>query len=201
MRKSWACGFLFPGRGQRRLWAGAVTQGHSWESDPKRNLGRPGSRMAPGPSGRNGSPKKHLERTHPIPAQALQGCGCPDPWLVAGRGQGGRLGCAPGFRLSGVCTAATQAEAHVHLGTGATSHPRVCDTGASETRAPVLVPAVHKSPAVTTGTRALRDLHAAPRKKQNKTKNSPLHPTPPGPGPFRGWCPLHPRTNAHLLRA
>lgn len=95
----------------------------------------------------------------------------------------------------------TQAEAHVHLGTGATSHPRVCDTGASETRAPVLVPEVHKSPAVTTGTRALRDLHAAPRKKQNKTKNSSLHPTPPSPGPFRGWCPLHPRTHAHLFRA
>jgi hypothetical protein len=53
----------------------------------------------------------------------------------------------------------------VHLGTGATSHPRVCDKGASETRTPVLVPVVHKGPAVTTGTRALRDLHAAPRKK------------------------------------
>jgi hypothetical protein len=90
VRKNWACGFLFPGRGQRRLWAGAVTQGHSWESDPKRNLRRPGSRIAPGSSGRNGSPKKHLEGTHPIPAQALQGC--PDPRLVAGRGAGREVG-------------------------------------------------------------------------------------------------------------
>lgn len=36
--KSWARSFLFPGP-----WAGAVTQGHSWESDPGWSLGRPGS--------------------------------------------------------------------------------------------------------------------------------------------------------------
>lgn len=139
-------------------WAGAVTQGHSWESDPKRSLG---SCKAPDSSVRHRSPKKHLERTHPIPARA-----CPGPRLVAGRGQGGRLGCAAGLGLSGVCTAAMQTEAHVHLGTGATSHPCVYDTGAREPHAPVRVPVAHKGPAVTTWARALRDLHAAPRKKK-----------------------------------
>lgn len=40
--RSWAHSFLFPGP-----WAGAVTQGHSWESDPGWSLGRPGSYVAP----------------------------------------------------------------------------------------------------------------------------------------------------------
>lgn len=106
-----ASSFLGVGRGP---WAGAVTQGHSWESDPKWSLDGPGSCSSPGSSGRHESPKKHLERTYPIPARALQGCGCPGSWLVAGRGQGGRLGCVPGLGLSGVCHAGGGARASGH---------------------------------------------------------------------------------------
>lgn len=112
------------------------------------------------------------------------------------------MGCAPGLGLSGVCTAAAQAEAHVRPGTGATSHPRVRDTGASETRAPVRVPRAHKGFAVTTGARALRDAHAAPRKNKIKQKNQPVAPNAPGSRTVsRVVSPFHPRTRAHLLRA
>lgn len=107
------------------------------------------------------------------------------------------MGCAPGLGLNGVCTAAAQAEAHVHPGTGATSHPRVRHTGASETRAPVRVPQAHKGFAVTTGARALRDAHAAPRKNKIKQKNQPVAPDAPGSRTVSKWCPLS--THAHAL--
>lgn len=52
--RSWARSFLFPGP-----QAGAVTQGHSWESDPGWSLGE--ARLLRGLSGHQGSPRKHLE--------------------------------------------------------------------------------------------------------------------------------------------
>lgn len=108
------------------------------------------------------------------------------------------MGCAPGFGLSGVCAAAAQAEAHVHLGTGATSHPRVRDTGTSETRALVCVPAAHKVPCSDhRGSRTQRRARRTQKKNKIKQKTSPLHPTPLVPGPFRGSCPLS--THAHTL--
>lgn len=84
-----ASSFLGVGRGS---WAGAVTQGHSWESDPKRSLDRPGSCSSPGSSSHHGSPKKHLERTYPHPSAGTAGLWLPGSPAGSWQGVGREVG-------------------------------------------------------------------------------------------------------------
>lgn len=122
--RSWARSFLFPGP-----QAGAVTQGHSWESDPGWSLGG-----GPAPTWLVGSPgvtKEASGRTHTTLARTAQGSDCWGTQLVAGRGQGRRLGCASGFGLSGVCrTAARRRRRTCIWAQVPPCHPCVRDTGA-----------------------------------------------------------------------